>query len=429
VTPRAAPAAAAGGAPIRAGAPAVAAPRPFAGPVRVPRHTPFHERTAALCASQAWRRWAGCMVASSYELAHDREYHAIRNAAGLLDVSPLYKYQVSGRDAARLLDRVVTRNVAAAQVGQVLYTPWCDAAGKVIDDGTVSRLDEQLFRLTSAEPNLRWLQLNATGLTVEISDVSERTAALALQGPTSRAILASLTETDLSRLKYFRLMHTTARGVPVTISRTGYTGDLGYEIWFDASHALAVWDALIEAGTPHGITPCGILALDMARVEAALMLLDVDYISAHKAIIEGQKSSPYELNLAWTVSLEKERFVGKEALAAEQRRGAAWRLVGLEVDWESLERLYAAVGLPPRLPMTAWRTSVPVYSGAEQVGYATSGCWSPLLKRSIALAHVTAEYAPVDTPLSIEVTVEHRRARADATVVATPFFNPERKKA
>jgi aminomethyltransferase len=398
---------------------------------RVPRPTPFHTRTAALCESQAWRRWAGYMVASSYELQHDREYHAIRNAAGLLDVSPLYKYLVTGKDAARLLDRVVTRHVAAAKVGRVLYTPWCDAGGKVIDDGTVSRLGESTFRLTSAEPNLRWLSLNATGLDVRIDDVSETTAALALQGPTSRDILQTLADTDLTRLRYFRLVDTKLRGVPVTISRTGYTGDLGYELWLAAADALTVWDALIEAGTPHGITPCGILALDMARVEAALMLLDVDYISAHKALIESQKSSPYELNLGWTVALEKERFVGRAALVAEYAAGAAWRFVGLEVDWVSLERLFAAVGLPPRLPAAAWRTSVPVYAGGsrEQVGYATSGCWSPLLKKSLALAHVTAEHAAVDTPLEIEVTVEHRRRRAEAKVVPTPFFNPERKRA
>ncbi len=399
--------------------------------IRVPRPTPFHARTAALCESQAWRRWAGYMVASSYELLHDREYHAIRNAAALLDISPLYKYLVTGKDAAALLDRIVTRNVTAAKVGQVLYTPWCDAAGKVIDDGTVSRLGEATFRLTSAEPNLRWLHLNATGLDVRIAEVSETTAALALQGPTSRDILQTLVDTDLPRLKYFRLVDTKLRGVPLTISRTGYTGDLGYELWLPAADALSVWDALIEAGTPYGITPAGILALDMARVEASLMLLDVDYFSAHKALIESQKSSPYELNLGWTVSLEKERFVGRHALAVEHARGAAWRFVGLEVDWVSLERLFAAVGLPPRLPAAAWRSSVPVYRGGgrDQAGYATSGCWSPLLKKSLALAHLPAEHAAPGTPLEIEVTVEHRRKRAEATVVATPFFNPDRKRA
>ena len=393
--------------------------------------TPFHARTAALCVSHAWRRWAGYVVASSYELQHDREYHAIRSSAALLDVSPLYKYLVTGPDAERLLDRVVTRDVARCKVGQVLYTPWCDAAGKVIDDGTISRLDEQRFRMTSADPNVRWLHENAAGLDVAIEDVSESTAALALQGPNARTILRQLTDADLAGLKYYRLTAATLRGIPVTISRTGYTGDLGYEIWVDAARALAVWDAVIEAGTPYGLTPAGILALDVARIEAGLMLIEVDYVSAHRALIEAQKSSPFELNLGWTVSLEKEHFVGRGALAVEARRGPAWQLVGLAVDWDSLERLYAAVGLAPRLPTVAWRTSVPVYAEAraEQVGYATSGCWSPLLKKYLALAHLRSGYAAPGTRVDMEVTVEHRRNLASARVVRTPFYNPERKRA
>ena len=391
--------------------------------------TPFHPRTAPLCVSQAWRRWAGHVVASSYDMVHEREYHAIRSAAALLDVSPLYKYAVKGRDAARLLDRVVTRNVAKTTVGQVLYTPWCDAAGKIIDDGTVARLGEREFRVTAADPNIRWLQLNAVGMDVTIEDVSERVAALSLQGPTSRAILKQVSDADLDGLKYFRMVQTKIRGVPVGISRTGYTGDLGYEIWMDAGHALPVWDAIVEAGTAYGIVPCGMLGLDMARIEAGLMLLEVDYVSAHHALIERQKSSPFEMNLAWTVDLKKEWFVGKEALAAEAARGAEWNFVGLDVDWDSLERLYAAVKLPPRLPSAAWRVSVPVFAYGRQVGYATSGSWSPLLKKYIALAHVPANYAAPGTELEMEVTVEHFRRKALARVTKTPFFNPERKRA
>jgi len=393
------------------------------------KQTPFHPRTAALMQSQQWRRWAGYMVASCYEPLHDREYHAIRSSAALLDVSPLYKYLIEGPDAARLLDRVVIRNVGASTVGQVLYTCWCDAAGKAIDDGTVSRLGEQAFRLTSAEPNLRWLCLNATGLDVRIRDVSESTAALALQGPNARAILQGMTDTDLARLRYFRVTAAALRGIPVTISRTGYTGDLGYEIWLEAPQALPLWDALIAAGTPYGITPTGILALDMARIEAGLMLLDVDYISAHRALIESQKSSPYELNLGWAVDLTKERFVGRDALEAEAARGTDWQFVGIEVDWDALERLYAEVGLPPRLPTAAWRTSVPIYADGSQIGYATSGCWSPLLKKYIALAHLRAPHTAPGTRVAMEVTVEHRRKQAAATVTKTPFFNPERKRA
>ena len=390
--------------------------------------TPFHSRTAALCASHAWRRWAGYVVASSYELSHEREYHAIRSAAALLDVSPLYKYRVHGRDAARLLDRVVTRDVARSAVGQVLYTPWCNAAGKVIDDGTVARLEESVFRMTSAEPNLRWLQDNAGGLAVAIEDVSEATAALALQGPASRAILQQVADTDLAGLRYFRLAAARLRGIPVTVSRTGYTGDLGFEIWMNAGDALAVWDALIDAGIPYGITPAGLLALDVARIEAGLMLLDVDYVAATKALVESQTSSPFELDLGWTVNLKKEHFVGKPALAAEAERGPQWQFVGVEVEWDALERLYAQAGLAPRLPTTAWRMSVPVYANGEQAGYATSGGWSPLLKKYIALAHLQSRWAAAGTTVEMEVTVEHRRRRAAARVVKKPFFDPERKR-
>jgi aminomethyltransferase len=391
--------------------------------------TPFHPRTSALCASHAWRRWAGHIAASSYELLHDREYHAIRSSAALLDVSPLHKYMVTGPDAARLLDRIVTRDVVKMKVGQVAYTPWCDTAGKVIDDGTISRLGEHVFRMTSADPNLRWLNENAVGLDVKIEDVSDSTAALALQGPNSRVILERAAETDLSKLKYFRLTQATIRGVAVTITRTGYTGDLGYEIWVDAKQALPLWDAIIGAGTPYGITPTGLLALDMARIEAGLILIDVDYISTRKALIEQQKSSPFEINLAWTVNLEKDFFVGRDALAVEAARGPTWQFVGIEVDWDSLEELYAEVGLPPRLPTVAWRTSVPVYVDGAQVGYATSGSWSPLLKKYIALAHVESRHAKQGTDVTMEVTVEHHRKRARAKVVQLPFFNPERKRA
>ena len=391
--------------------------------------TPFHLRTAPLVQGQAWRRWAGHAVASAYELVHDREYAAIRNAAALFDVSPLYKYLISGPDAARLLDRMVTRDVTRCRVGQVLYTPWCDRHGKVIDDGTVSRLSEGLYRLTSAEPNLRWLSLNGAGMDVQLEEVSARVAALALQGPLSRAILEQVSPADFSALKYFRLVETTIRGLPVTISRTGYTGDLGYEIWIAADLAVPVWDALLEAGGPYGLTPAGIWALDMARIEAGLIMLDVDYHSSHHALIEAQKSSPLELGLSWTVPAEKGPYNGRAALRAERLRGPAWRLVGLAVDWVSLESLYAEAGLPPQLPATAWRVSTPVYQGNTQIGYASSGCWSPLLKQYLALAHLRAPHFAAGTEVGLEVTVEHRRLRASARVTELPFFNPERKKA
>src|SRR5262245_15891795 len=391
--------------------------------------SPFHARTAPLVRAQTWRRWAGYQMASAYDPHPDREYAAIRNAAALLDVSPLYKYLLTGRDAARLLDRMITRDMTKLAVGQVYYTPWCDAAGKVIDDGTVSRLADQVYRLTSADSSLRWLHMNAVGMQVVIEDVSERIGALSLQGPLSRALLQTLTSADLSKLKYFRLVETTIRDIPVTISRTGYTGDLGYEIWVEVAEAEALWDALAGAGAPYGLVPAGVWALDIARIEAGLIMLDVDYFSAHHALIEARKSSPYEINLGWAVSARKGPFNGRCALAAERERGAAWNFVGIEVDWVSFERLFAAQHLPPHLSNVAWRTSAPVYREGMQVGYATSGCWSPLLKKSLALAHLRAGHYQPGTPVELEITVEHQRKKARATVHKLPFFDPERKKA
>jgi aminomethyltransferase len=391
--------------------------------------TPFHARTAPLVLGQTWRRWAGFGVASAYDWLHDREYAAIRNAAALLDVSPLYKYRITGRDARRVLDRMVTRNVAKLKIGQVMYTGWCDAHGKMMDDGTISRLGEEEYRLTSADPSFRWLHQNAFGLEVGVEDVSELVGALALQGPLSRDVLRAATNDSVAGLKYFRVAPARIAGVDVEVSRTGYTGDLGYEIWVPASDALHVWDALMRAGDDYGLTPAGIWALDVARIEAGLVMADVDYTAAHHATIESQKSSPYELSLDWTVSLEKEAFNGRQALVAEHARGPAWRFVGIEVEWDSFEALFNAVGLSPSLPTIAWRTSVPIYRHGNQIGYASSGCWSPLLKKYLALAHLEAPHFAPGTRVEIEVTVEHQRKRANAWVRKLPFFDPERKKA
>jgi aminomethyltransferase len=272
--------------------------------------------------------------------------------------------------------------------------------------------------------------MNAVGMDVVIEDVSESTGALALQGPLSRAILQQLSPADFDALKYFRLVQTTLRDVPVTISRTGYTGDLGYEIWVDWQQALPVWDALMDAGTSYGIVPAGIWALDIARIEAGLIMLDVDYFSSHRALIEDQKSSPYEINLGWAVSATKGPFNGQRALRAEKQRGAAWKFVGLEVDWTTFEALHLARGLAPHVPSIAWRSSHPLYASRNrQVGYATSGTWSPMLKRYLVLGHVHAAHGTPNTELEIEMIVEHRRSRAKATVRELPFFDPPRKKA
>jgi len=393
------------------------------------RQTPFHERTSALCQPQNWRKWAGYFVVGSYEHTIDREYWAIRNAAALIDVSPLMKYILKGKDAAALLHKVTTRNIHRMSVGQVYYTGWCDDEGKMIDDGTVARLDETTFRLTAAEPNLRWLMLNAVGLDVQFEDQTDSVASLSLQGPNSRGILNRICESNLDRLKYFRLIKNKLSGVEVTISRTGYTGDLGYEIWMDAQDAIKVWDALMEAGHDYGILPVGILALDMARVEAGLFMLDVDYTSTTHAWIEAQKSSPFELGLDWTVALDKPGyFVGRRALEREKREGSAWKLMGIEIDWVGMEALYAEVGMPPQIPGTAIRASMPIMVGNVQVGYASTASWSPLLKKYIALAHLEKPYYEVGTDVRMEITVEHHRKHAPAKVVKLPFYEPEWKK-
>jgi aminomethyltransferase len=392
--------------------------------------SPFHERTAALNRKLQWREWSGYFAASAYHDRHDIEYTAIREAAALIDVSPLFKYRVSGPDAQRLVDRVITRDATRIAVGQVVYTPWCDEAGKVVDDGTVARLDETTFRWTAAEPNLRWLQLNARGLDVAIEEISESTAALAVQGPLSRAVLEAATGESFGDLRYFRRRAAAIGAVAIDVSRTGYTGDLGYELWVDARHAVTVWDALMEAGRPHGVRPAGMLALDVARLEAGLILIDVDYHSSRHALVAAQSYSPFEIGLGRLVSFDKGEFVGKAALLEEQERGGpSRRLVGLEVDWTGIEALYAAQGLPPVMAAAAWRTPVPLYVGGSQVGRATSGTWSPTLKRPIALGSVPPDRERPSSRLRMEWTVEARRGLVDAVVVPLPFLDLERKRA
>ena len=390
--------------------------------------SPFFDRTSQLNESQEWRRWSGYLSATNYELTHDNEYFAIRTKAALLDITPLYKYIIQGPDSQRFLDRLVTRNINICKVGQVMYTPWCDEGGKVIDDGTVQRLSKGKFRITSAEPNLEWLEYNAAGMDLTILDDSVNTAALAIQGPNSRDILNAVSSDSLNNLKFFWMINTNFGDIPVSISRTGYTGDLGYEIWMDPNDALFIWDLLLEKGKPYGITPTGLQALDIARIEAGLILLDVDYISSRHAIIESRKSSPYELGLGWAVKMKKKYFIGKQALEREITRGPEWEFVGIEIQWTELENHYRNVGLAPGLPSTAWRTSTPLYYNHEQVGYATSGAWSPILKRYIALAHVKSIYAIEGTELQFELKVEHFRKLTTAKVVKTPFFDPERKR-
>jgi aminomethyltransferase len=396
----------------------------------MPIGTPFHQRTFPLCESLNYREWSGYYTVSAYETHHEHEYNAIRNAAALIDISPLFKYRVSGPDATRLVDRIITRDLRKVTVGQVVYTPWCDEQGKVIDDGTVSRLAANVYRWTAADPSLRWFTQNGAGLDVKIEDISESVAALALQGPTSGRLLKTVVEgADIGSLKYFRVTEGTIAGVPVEISRTGYTGDLGYEIWVANDQALRVWDVLIERGRPFDIKPAGMLALDVARIEAGLLLIDVDFNSSKKALVDDQKYSPFEMGLDRLVSLDKDRFIGQQALVKEATSGAARQIVGLEIDWTEVERRFEAVGLPPTVSPIASRVAVPVYSNGTQIGKATSTTWSPLLKKMIALATVGRDFVRPGTQVEIEVTVEAVRHRVGAKVAKTPFYNPKHKTA
>ena len=395
----------------------------------MPIGTAVHSRTFPLCASLNYREWAGYFAVSSYEEHHEHEYNAIRNAAALIDVSPLFKYLVTGPDAARFVDRLITRDVSKMSVGQVFYTPWCDERGHVIDDGTVTRLGETRFRWTAADPNLRWFTQNAAGLQVNVADISEEVAALALQGPTSARLLRAVSTAEIDRLKYFRVTSGSIGGVTVEISRTGYTGDLGYEIWIPAGSAVQVWDALMEGGRPFDIKPAGMLALDVARVEAGLLLIEVDFFSSKKALTDLQRYTPFEMGLGRLVSIDKGRFVGQQALRREQSSGPRRQIVGLQIDWPSVEGIYDKAGLTPAVGATASRTPVPVYRGSKQVGKATTTTWSPVLKKMIALATIDRPHFADGTTLDLELTVEAVRHRVPAKVAGTPFFNPARKTA
>src|SRR5690242_14861140 len=360
---------------------------------------------------------------------HEHEYNAIRNSAALIDISPLFKYRVTGPGATKFVNRVICRDINKVAVDQVIYCCWCDPEGKVIDDGTITRLGENEYRWTAADPSLRWFKQNALALDVSIEDISEQTAALALQGPMSGRLLRTVTDAPIDNLKYFRVTRGKIAGISVDISRTGYTGDLGFEIWMPWIDAIKVWDALVAKGKAFDIHPAGMIALDIARIEAGLILIEVDYISSKKALIESQKYSPEEIGLGKLVDLRKENFVGREALAQEAKRGAERALAGLEIEWNEVEALYERLKMAPQVPSMASRVAVPVYRGGRQIGKATSTTWSPTLKKMIALASVERHQATIGTTLNMEMTVEAVRHTVSAKVVPLPFFNPARKTA
>ena len=396
----------------------------------MPIQTPFFARTSVLCTSMKYKEWAGYYAVCSYDMLHDPEYYAFRNSAGLLDVTPLFKYSVKGPDAAAFLSRIMVRNITKLEVGRVSYCCWCNDDGKVIDDGTVMRRSDQEFFVTSADPSYSWFSRFLRGYKVELEDISDQVCGLALQGPTSRDILKQICDADMDALKFFTTTKAKGAGYEMYISRTGYTGDLGYEIWVENKDGLKLYDAIMSAGKNYDIRPAGLDALDVTRVEAGLILKDVDYYNALHALVDDRMSSPYEISLGWTVDLKRDTFNGQAALQAEKQNGSKWAIVGLDIDWPQLEELYYKRGLPPVIGSHAWRSSIPVFADKNrktQAGYATSGTWSPIIKKNIALATLEKRYDTIGTELQFEVMVEHKRHTVSATVTKPQFYNPERK--
>ncbi len=393
--------------------------------------TPFHPRTSVHNHNLDWKDWGGYFAANSYNVVNDFEYFAFRHSAGLVDVTPLFKYKVTGRDAGRFLAHIIVKDIEKLKVNQATYCCWCDDRGMVIDDGTVMRFGENEYFVTAADPSYSWFSRFVRKHDVNIEDVTDSICSLALQGPMSREILKQICDADLDNLKFF--WTTSARGddFEFKISRTGYTGDLGYELWIRNEAAIKLFDVIWEAGQNYNIRMSGIAALDIARIEAGLIMNGVDYHSALHALTPEQMSTPYELGLGWLINLDRDPFMGQKALLREKEEGSKWATVGLDIDWPELEALYNEHGLPPHTDHGAWRKSIPVYDrqqGNKQIGYATSGTWSPLLKKNIALVTIESRYATPGTEVDFEVTVEHQRRTVKATVGKPQFFNPERKR-
>ena len=400
----------------------------------MPIGTAFHERTLELCHSLNYREWSGYYTVSVYEVHHEHEYNAIRNACALIDISPLYKYLITGKDATKLVNRIITRDINKVKVGQVIYCCWCDEQGKVIDDGTITRLEENVYRWTAADPSLRWFRQNGLNMDVQVEDISEQVAALALQGPTSAKLLKAVCDADIANLKYFRKTSGKINGVPVDISRTGYTGDLGYEIWVDTPDATAVWDTVWDVADGHGVLPYGMGALYMLRIEAGLLLLGADFDSSRFAFNDAHRSTPLELGWAWMFKgLEDDDrpFIGRKALERERaEKSSRWRMVGLVVDWQDYDRAYSEAGLIPPKDHRPVHEDWMVYDAdRSRVGYATSIMYSPVLQQHIALARVRPDLGKAGTRVFLEFTVDHHYEQVAAHVARLPLYNPERKTA
>jgi len=397
----------------------------------MPIPTPFHARTSEHNNNLDWKDWAGYFAANSYNVVNDFEYYAFRHSAGLVDITPLFKYKVTGKDATRFLSRVMVKDISKLKLHQATYCCWCDAEGRVVDDGTVMYFGENEYFVTAADPSYSWFSRLVKKLDVQIEDITDTHCGLALQGPTSREILKNMCDAELDGLKYFWTTSAKADGFDFKISRTGYTGDLGYELWVRNEDALRLFDAIWDAGQNFNIRMSGIAALDIARIEAGLIMNGVDYHSSIHALIPDQMSTPYELGLGWMVHLDRDPFMGQKALKAEKQNGPKWATVGIDINWPDLEALYHVHGLPPHVDAAAWRHSVPIYHKTQvhkQIGYATSGTWSPELKKNIALATIEAEYAKPGTEVNFEVMVEHHRKTVRAEICKPQFFNPKRKR-
>jgi len=397
------------------------------------RTTPFHERTSVLNETQLWSHWSGHLAADRYQMSDKLEYFAVRNAAGLFDSSPLFKYRIHGKDAEAFLGGVLARDIRQCGPGQAQYTCWLDGRGFVIEDGVILHTGKSEYLLTSAEPNLAYFADRIGRHDVTIQEVSHDIGTLSLQGPRSRAILARLVP-QMEKIPYFGIAKGEIGGAAVTVSRTGYSGDLGYEVWIDTPDAVHVWDTLWESMEGHGVLPFGLAALYMLRIEAGLLLLDADFDSGRYAWNDAHRSSPIELGWAWMfkdLKADDRAFIGRKALEREiADKTSRWAMRGLIVDWQDYDRVYNEAGLiPPKdhAPIVEdWMLYDDEY---QRVGYATSFMYSPMLQRHIALARVRPDFAKLGTRVNLEFTVDHHYEQVAAHVARLPLYNPERKTA
>jgi aminomethyltransferase len=397
------------------------------------RETPFHPRTSAANQTGLWSHWSGYLAADKYQMADKFEYFAIRNAAAVIDTSPLYKYRIAGKDAERFLAGVLARDIRKCRPGQAHYTLWCDEEGYVVEDGVILRHSDDEFLLSAAEPNLAYVQDLTGRMSVEIEDVSDQYGALALQGPYAREILTQLAP-EVEGIGYFHLTPAKIGDAAVTISRTGYTGDLGYEIWVGRDDAVKVWDMVFEIATPFGAVPAGQTALLITRIEAGLVLIDVDFHSSRFAWNDDQRTTPHELGMGWMLrdlEADDRAFIGRRAIENEIKEGRSrWKTVGIMVDWLAWDGLYNERGLVPPKDHTPEHGGMMIYDDKlQRIGYTPSFVYSPMLQRHIGIARVRPEHATPGSEVGLEVTIDHRYDVVRANVTRLPFFNPPRKTA